>query len=475
MIQGESPAQAVTKPGRGVTIAYRLVRLFWLVVLVGHGVVAALWWWLMPSGFPFGDRHFWANEVAPVVLLAWVITAMVAARRHAAALFQVTLTGFPAAWLAGAVVGRLIFPISAGRLWFAAIGVAVLMGAALAAVFDRGSRPARWTSVVVVVLGGCAGACVPLSQKASSPSTRPLNALVSDVPLQDESHLAETQSLGSNVMVHGGDGSLTIRTGRLTVFVHPVLTFLSVSPDACWTLFAPRADREPQTFRLYAAGRDHERIGFAYRGHGRSTLVVERVTARQISVDASTELPNPVYSHLNSFCDVEFAGHRRLALSFSPCPELRADVKPADYPFGRPGRVAYLDAAGRFHVAEATSGEKGPFRDLGNGALSRTDPLIVTVYDEDQPRLQISWHDWAAQASTALSPTAGWGLPVNALEFSLSGDSPRSLASLFVTLAGTSVGRGWDSVGHAAGTYRNRMRIEALDEPKAIEPSAVAP
>jgi hypothetical protein len=48
---------------------------------------------------------------------------------------------------------------------------------------------------------------------------------------------------------------------------------------------------------------------------------------------------------------------------------------------------------------------------------------------------------------------------VNAIEFSLEGDAPGSEAALFITLAGTSVGRGWDTVGHAAGTYRNRMRI----------------
>jgi hypothetical protein len=33
-------------------------------------------------------------------------------------------------------------------------------------------------------------------------------------------------------------------------------------------------------------------------------------------------------------------------------------------------------------------------------------------------------------------------------------------ATLFITLASTSVGRGFDSVGHTSGTYRNRMRIQ---------------
>jgi hypothetical protein len=68
--------------------------------------------------------------------------------------------------------------------------------------------------------------------------------------------------------------------------------------------------------------------------------------------------------------------------------------------------------------------------------------------------------DWSAQASAQLCPTAGWGVPENAIEFSLNGDELTSPASLFVTLAAASVGRGWDCVGHAAGTYRNRIEIE---------------
>ena len=31
--------------------------------------------------------------------------------------------------------------------------------------------------------------------------------------------------------------------------------------------------------------------------------------------------------------------------------------------------------------------------------------------------------------------------------------------SVWITLAATSVGRGWDAVGHRAGTYRNRLEI----------------
>ena len=99
---------------------------------------------------------------------------------------------------------------------------------------------------------------------------------------------------------------------------------------------------------------------------------------------------------------------------------------------------------------------------LAGGRLGRAEPLAITLHDGDAAVARITLEDWSAQAGTTLSPTAGWGAPVNAIEFSRDGDAPGSRAAIYVTLAGTSVGRGWDCVGHAAGTYRNRMRIEDL-------------
>jgi hypothetical protein len=53
-------------------------------------------------------------------------------------------------------------------------------------------------------------------------------------------------------------------------------------------------------------------------------------------------------------------------------------------------------------------------------------------------------------------------VPMNAIEFSLSGDAQNSAASVFISLASTSVGRGYDTVGHLGGTYRNRMIARSL-------------
>ena len=40
---------------------------------------------------------------------------------------------------------------------------------------------------------------------------------------------------------------------------------------------------------------------------------------------------------------------------------------------------------------------------------------------------------------------------------------------LWATYAATSVGRGWDSVGHTPGTYAGRLRLIPLVPPRAEE------
>ena len=85
---------------------------------------------------------------------------------------------------------------------------------------------------------------------------------------------------------------------------------------------------------------------------------------------------------------------------------------------------------------------------------------MITLFDDDERICSITLLDWSAQASDEISPTAGWGVPANSIQFSLSDRSDRSPAMILVSLADTGIGRGYDSVGHAAGVYRNRMTIE---------------
>jgi hypothetical protein len=474
-LKGESPA-ALESESRFIG---RLWRLFWLTVLVGHALAACLWWWLEPAGFGFGHPRFWVNRIAPVVGLCLTIAALLALRTQNTPALRWLLPLWATAWAASAVAGRLIFPVSLARFWYVPLGISAVMALAAVRPWRRPRKLPAALELASWLLAGITGAGLVWAQYPAPGATRPL-----DLPLAEfEAVVAGTRSsapgsifLEPKVMVSTSDGSINARVGTLSIAVLPLLTFLNRSLDGCWTIFAKPDDRAGPEPRLLSSVRDRKRscaMQYDFPRQGPATLAVEADPASGvIAIDASSRLGQVIYSHLNSYCDFEIRGHRRLFLEFSPCAGSLIEVLPFDYPFGRPARFAFLDAQQIFRVVVATSGEKGPFRTLAQGPLRREDGLTITLYDERRAVARIILADWPAQVDTTLSPTAGWGVPVNAIEFSQSGDAPSSPASIFITLAATSVGRGWDCVGHRPGTYRNRVRLEPVS---ALACDAVRP
>jgi hypothetical protein len=454
-------------------MAARLFRVFWLKVLVAHTILAILWWELQPGGFPAGHPRFWSNTVAPVAALAVSLGSLWALHRESIAALRVLLPVWPAAWAAIAVSARILFPISLAWLWLAPAAAAALMALLTIPVYFH--RPRAGTTEIValagtIILAATTGATLAYTQRAPLPATRPL-----DIPFPEaEAGQGNSASqpgairLDGNVLIQSSNASITVPLGRLTLMVDPLLLFSSRSLDGCATVLVQPLVREGAAPRFRGGHHEGEHacsLSFDVPGQGPAFLNARAENGGAVlSVLALSRLGRPVYSHLNSYCDVEIRGHRELSLEFSPCPDVAIDVLPFDYPFGRPARFAFLDRTGTFRVVEASNGEKGPFKLLASGPLRRDQPLEITLLDQGQPEARITLADWAQQAGTALSPSAGWGVPVNAIEFSASGDEPEAPASIFVTLAGTSVGRGWDCVGHAAGTYRNRLRIERIDD-----------
>jgi hypothetical protein len=321
----------------------------------------------------------------------------------------------------------------------------------------------RQATVAAVALAMFCGAGWMSAQRAPAPDTKPLART-----LAETGWAAPSTSRGADQAPGGflGGDTFGVRVGALTVQVEPLLTFFSRSPDRCWTLFSPPELRHFPARQPASLQTEGGWTLLHYTGQEPAVLRFRRPAADRLDIDAITELAQPVYSHLNSYCHLQIAGHRRLSLSFSPCPTAHIEVTAFDYPVGRPERFAYLEADGEFHVVEAHSGEKGPYTDLAHGPMHPGEPLTIVLYDQDQAVARVTLADWSAQAGMQLSPTAGWGVPVNAIEFSLLANPPDSPAGVWINLACTSVGRGWDSIGHAAGAYGNRVRIE----PAAPEP-----
>lgn len=443
-------------------MALALWRWLWALILCAHAVLAGFWAWVAPGGFPPGHLRFWSNRPLPLAVIALAVWGISSMLRRTDGLLRSAGVAVAILWLAAAVVGWTLFPISTATLGPLALAGGLLLGLlALVPLRATTALPRRWWVTGVMLASAIAGGLFPLSQRAPEPDTRPLGGRPPAVRGGVSGTPAEL-TLAPGLTFRPGEASVTVRSGTRSLELSPLLTFESRSPDRCWTLLARplQSEGSPRTLTALEAGPGS--AGARYLDDGVSTLVVQAPAGPAIGIESWSRLDRSVYSHLNEWCSLVLMGHHRATVEFSPCPGLRVTPEPADYPVGRPARLAYLASGGAFRIVQASTGEKGPFKTLGAGHLERGEPIELTILDESVPVFRLTWDDWSAQLSTVLSPTAGWGLPMNSIELERLGNSPGAPIQVRLCLAATSVGRGWDSVGHAPGLYRSRIRIDRL-------------
>ena len=366
------------------------------------GVGALAWMWL-PPGFPVLHPRFVVNVLAPasLVLLGVVGLACTASNRPA----WEARVGAAALALSFAVAGTVLF----GRSGALAACIAAPTGLAFLVAARESMTRHPHRSIAAALLAAALGAGAAWGLRAPEPSTMPLGAGPDPgQPAQD----------------------IEVDCGRLALRIDATLRIDQPSRSRFWSAFATDDARGSV---------------------GAATLV-----SRPDGFEAQRTLSEPVYAHLASFTRIDVYRAKSLSIRFARGSR-PIDVLPSDYPEGRPLRFAAW--IGEALIAyQATSAEKGPFHALATTPLRRGDPLVLELLDGNEPQCRVTLLDFTAQASTELSPTAGFGLPQNAIELLASEHAP--VQSIVFSLAATSVGRGWDTVGHAAGTYRNRLRVE---------------
>lgn len=450
---------------RAATLPHRMT---WGLLLLAHVVLGGVAGWLLPHGFPLLHPRTVLGTLVPsatVIASLGIGLLLIFAPRTAAR----WLPAIPAFWGSTALGLVLIFPETG---WLAArtLGLGALFLALIAGFTCWGERVRALLPALLI--GAAFGQLPALCEKPAPATTRPWPARPPQRGTEHHDTVPPYWELAPDLWVDGPAARVTWRGPRVTVSIAPVLTFDRTSPDGFWSIFAPPpAPVSPDTA---TAARDELRL---WNSDGSLLLYVSRdfslpnEPTRRVQLESSSRLVHPVYSHLNSFTTVTVTGHKRLGLRFSPCRTALITVTHADYPRGAPARFAYVDAAHRFHIAQATDAEKGPFTDLAEGSLARDETLAVDLVELDEPEVplaRLELQDFESQLSTALSPTAGYGVPENAIHFGLETSESNSPAYLIFTLAATGMGRGWDSVAHAAGTYTNRVVLRSLEPPAAV-------
>src|SRR5688500_17853282 len=162
-------------PGRGVSTRRRAgvlrhvpqlqSRIFWLLVLAGHALVAAVWWWLMPGGFPADHPRFWVNQVLPPAMIVLCAAVIVAAHRERHGVVRAAIVMLAAMWLAVGISSRVTFPISLRVRFLIPL---LFFACVLVAAFAPALRGVRWPRVmtpVAVLVGILLGAWLPRTQR----------------------------------------------------------------------------------------------------------------------------------------------------------------------------------------------------------------------------------------------------------------------------------------------------------------------
>lgn len=434
-------------------------RALWFCALISHIVLAGAWWWVMPSGFPLENINFWANQVLPFGVIILAVSCRLLLRKSPAISAALGVC-FPLVWLSCGITAFVVFPKSHFIVWLGPFALGVIHAILWKAVTPDGFRRSATISISAVI-SVCLGVWLPFTQRGQDPDTRPLNPTFQKGTASTPTDFSVI-SLSPRVGVRPDSAEILIQAGSAQLFIQPTLRFFSRSSDRGWTLFSKEADREGPPVHTTRIKHDGNSVELGYQQDYETSLRVNLSEDSELAVEGISHLSAPIYSHLNTFTELNLTGHRKLSVEFSACPGHRIDFVYNDYPHGKPARFAYLHRDGSFRVVQASSAEKGPFHELAIGRLAQGEALAMTFFDDGNPLFRVNLEDWSAQAGVQDSPTAGYGVPVNAIEFSLQETGESSAASVFVTLAATGVGRGFQSVGHAAGTYRNRLTVETL-------------
>lgn len=393
-----------------------------------------------------------AGTALPAGLVVLGLAGLRRAWSHAA------LAAWTATWCAGAVTALVLYDTSRLRIALGcAVPCAVLLAMCLAASLVARSR---WDlrAGALALAGAAIGAWFPFAVRAPVASTRPLGG---PAPRVEGTRIPHGAVEVGPAVVDTRTAAVTLRDAGIEVRVQPLLRFWSRAPDRGWTLLARRRERSADT-RLrtsFAVTVEHGVRLFA-QGVAEHVLDVQPRGTGGVELASWAVLEAPEYAHQCAFASFVVGGIDAPRIELSPAVGQPIGVLPYDYPAGRPARFATLLAPGVLHVLEATSGEKGPFTTLAEGPLPAEGALEMTLYDGARARVRIVLRDFASQASTELSPTAGWGVPQNDVSFAL--DERSGHVEINATWAATGIGRGFDTVGHAAGTYRSRVAVEIL-------------
>jgi hypothetical protein len=201
------------------------------LALAGHLAAAAGYWWLSPKGFPAESSRFWLNSVVPVVLMAVACAGLIGLHKGRWLVAGSIVLFFASAWCAGAVSGRIIFPISLRGIWV----MALIIGGAGFVCFQwlvRGESRSYGIWLFSVVAATFVGWFAIWAQVPALASTAPINTQLPQMSRQGVRQPPELiVRISPDHQFDTAAAELMLTMGHIRIQCRPILNFDRASPD----------------------------------------------------------------------------------------------------------------------------------------------------------------------------------------------------------------------------------------------------
>lgn len=465
------------------------VRVLSLLSSFLHAALITVYWNFLPRGFPWFSRPFIEHQliVPSIMLISWIAAFGLVWQFQASLLFVYVLLGF---WIGVGLIDIIWFPLffPPGELRVVGIGSLIVITGVVSIIamgWLRSFKQARSNALRAIRPAGLVlGAVLPFTvlfiSKASPAQTTPLGVVpklepfselttisdqAQDIPVGDSSGVVM-------VSLNRGQGDIQISTPEGTLDIWPYMEFRSISQNGFWAIAGNRdvsyieidqvsKGKYGKADALHFLWSARSQKSWLRPGELSGEVLVQRSLTEDHSVKIQiitiTRLARQIDTHQAKYFSLGWSGNEPIILSIGRKHVYDWVPTEHDYPFGAPATFLTV-MNNQVSLLRASSAEKGPFKELAR--FPRED-LLFRIMVAGHPVCEFILEEFVEQASPELSPTAGWGVPVNDIFLDATqfiADQPSGVW-IGYSLASTGIGRGFHVVGTAPGTYVGKLQV----------------
>ncbi len=482
-IVGEGKAYLLLK-----WMAYR--NVFLKLSCLMYAILMTFIWSLLPRGFPWWSRPFIEQQVILpiIVLMSWAAAISVVWRLRRGTLCLYMILGN---WIGIGLIHIVWFPVFflPGKFIVVGIGSLGIIGGMILLIFFGWLKSFNVTNLYTMRGGTvwpamCFGIVLPFLvlfiSQAGPAQTNPAEVIPRLEPLsgmttisdQKQITLVEGASDAVQVRLNQSRSTIEVTTPTGVLDIWPTMNFFSISQNRFWAVLGNR-DRSYTEIEhvnkgkykgadaLYIVWSAKSRKARLKPGELSGEILIEQhrseAPSMEIQVTSITRLTRQIDTHQARYCGLKWSGNVPITLSIGHEQPYEWIPTASDYPFGAPATFMSV-MKDWVALLKASSAEKGPFNTLATFPKENPEFRIMA---SNKPVCQVVLEGFVEQASLELSPTAGWGIPVNSIF--LEGVQFKNKQPLGVwigfSLASTGIGRGFHAVGTGPGMYVSKLRV----------------